>query len=158
MSEGSDAMDEVMEEVKKILEKLKSPESLKELGTKVIDMVRNRTRLGYGCSKDGKKEKLDALSDPYVKQRRNRKKKGTLSSLTSPAKSNLTLTGDMLKNMDYKVDKEQLVIEFSDEFSTNKATWNTDKERPFMNLTEQETKRVTELIKDEVAKLVKSIK
>lgn len=147
----------ITERVQAIIDKIKSKEFLEELGEDVVAMVKKRTRLGYGCSEDGDKERLEPLSPSYVKTRKNRKKTGHLSEATSPAKSNLTLTGEMLDSLESSANNEgELFIELSDDFSRRKAEWVTEKGRPFMGLTKQEEKRVRDLIKAEIAKLVKS--
>lgn len=68
-----------------------------------IDLIVKRTRLGYGVDKNfGIKSRLKSLSQRY---KEFRKKYPKLASSTSPGKSNLTLTGQMLNSV--KILKEQ---------------------------------------------------
>jgi hypothetical protein len=61
------------------------------------ELIKKRTRLGYGVKKDGgEKSPLKALSKGYKK---TRKDSGKLSSLTSVNKSNLTFTGQLLNSL-----------------------------------------------------------
>lgn len=74
----------------------KNSRQLAELGQIAVDLIVKRTRLGYGVAKNGgKRFKLAALSDAYVKQR----KKDRLSKFARPKKSNLTKTGQMLESV-----------------------------------------------------------
>lgn len=152
-------MKDITIQVQAIIDEIKSKENLDELGKDVVEIIKKRTRLGYGCSEEGNKERLEPLSPSYVKTRKDWKKTGHLSSATSPAKSNLTLTGEMIDSLESSANNEgELFIELSDDFSRRKAIWNSEMGRPFMGLTKQEEKRVTDLIKDKVAKLVKNLK
>jgi len=65
----------------------------------LANLIKKRTRLGYGVKEEGAdKQKLAALSKPYIKIRKDSRKnlRGVLSSETSPSKSNLTFTGQLL--------------------------------------------------------------
>jgi hypothetical protein len=151
---------EVTTDILSILTEIASTEFLDELGKQVVDMVRKRTQLGYG-SKDSIKVKLDALSKPYVASRKRMGKGKTLSGMTSPSKSNLTLTGDMLADMTFNSKTGELQIDFKSDFSKKKAIYNTDGHgncppRPFLDLTEQEIKRVTVIIQAKAIELIKS--
>ena len=75
---ANNPFDKVMSEAQDLLDQLTSKENLSKLGEEAAEMVKVRTRLGYGC-RDGKKEKLNSLSPGYIKQR---KKKPISSSTT----------------------------------------------------------------------------
>lgn len=72
------------------------PRELEPVGRFAVDIIVKRTRLGYGVSRNyGFKEQLKRLSKSYVKYRG----RVSLGELTTPKKSNLTLTGQMLRSM-----------------------------------------------------------
>lgn len=79
------------------ISKAVSPSSLRPVGRFAVDLIVKRTRLGYGVDNNfGIKSRLKPLSQRYQEFR---KKYQALSSTTRPTKSNLTLTGQMLKSM-----------------------------------------------------------
>lgn len=149
---ANNPFDKVMSEAQDLLDQLTSKENLSKLGEEAAEMVKVRTRLGYGC-RDGKKEKLNPLSPGYIKQR----KKKNIPSTTTSTKSNLTLTGEMLDSIIYQVDGKELIIKFSNLDSVKKAEWVTLGDRPFMELTKQEVKRVSDFLSDIVTELAKKI-
>lgn len=70
---------------------------MERLGEFSVDLVVKRTRLGYGVPiQFGTKSKLKPLSRPYKTFRKDYQ---GLSSTTTPSKSNLTLTGQMLASV-----------------------------------------------------------
>ena len=140
--------------IKKLVDKLTDKSNMEKVGEETVKMVRKRTQLGYGSNK-GKKEKLEALSDAYKKQRKRLKKKGKLSKNTSAGKSNLTQSGDMLKDLDFDAKDNEVTIDFASELSKKKAVWVTDGDRPFLALTKQEIKRITKYLQDMADKLIK---
>ena len=78
-----------------LIESIK-PRELEPVAQFAIDIIVKRTRLGYGVSRNyGFKDKLKGLSKNYVKYRG----RVSLADLTTPRKSNLTLTGQMLNSM-----------------------------------------------------------
>ena len=143
------------------LEKLKQFYTSKELANKVADeaikQIRKRTRLGYGVS-NGRRTRLKPLSEDYKKTRR--KMKG-LSRDARPNKSNLTLTGDMLDNMEHKLKKKitSMIITLGADNALNrdKMEWVSE-DRPFMGLTKAELRLLNDLIFEEVKKAMKALK
>lgn len=91
--------------LKKIMDELlrQAEESLNDLGNEAAQLIKKRTRLGYGVSEvGGTKEKLEPLSEPYKKQR-----KGKISGPTTPAKSNLTYSGELLDDLQPSIRMEK---------------------------------------------------
>jgi hypothetical protein len=83
-------------------------EVLGELGLKAVEIVRKRTRLGYGVTKQfGERGKLAPLSPNYVEQRRMFNQ---LAAYTTPKKSNLTRTGQMLESLGVTVKGTTVII------------------------------------------------
>lgn len=96
---ASKLQNDLTKRMKQISDELVKPSNIRklsELGELAVSLIVKRTRLGYGVSKNGgKRFRLAALSDGYVKQR----KKGGLAKYTRPKKSNLTRTGQMLESV-----------------------------------------------------------
>lgn len=136
--------------INKKVDELTNKSGMDEVGEEAVDMVKKRTRLGYGA--DGrKKEKLGKLSEGYQKQRKKKK----LSKSTSPSKSNLTNTGKMLDDLTHTSQDESTTIEFNTQESLKKAEWVTKGGRPFMSLTAQEKKRITKFLQEKADTLGK---
>lgn len=99
-----------------------------------------RTRSGKGVKSPGSNtSKLKALSKPYIVARS--KFKG-LSGETSPATSNLTLTGAMLGSIEAKVKKGELTVSVVGADNVRKAIYVSDA-RPFAYLSKGELTQVT---------------
>lgn len=78
-----------------------------------------------------------------------------LDSTTSPAKSNLTQTGQMLKSIVYHTANGKLTITFGNPQSEQKASY-VSKDRPFMNLAQTEEQMVYAEVDKYIDKLLKS--
>jgi len=92
------------ENIKKELKKATSPSVMRALSEFALNLIVKRSRLGFGVSKNfGEKSKFPNLSDDYIKQRRRFK---GLSFTTSPSKSNITRTGQLLLSMQVTVVKQ----------------------------------------------------
>ena len=101
-----------------------------EIGEEAVKLIKKRTRLGYGVKDHGdKKFKLDKLSDSYQKYRKSNKPKGP----STPKKSNLTYTGDMLDDLVSVDYGDRQSIEFKTSESEEKAEY-VSKKRPFNHL------------------------
>ena len=124
----------------KTLEKLRKhfatikPEIFDYLLQEIPETIRRRTATGKGVS-EKKLKALKKLSPRYVKFR---KTYPNLSTETTPKKSNLTLTGDMLSKMRGSRVGTVLTFFFADKFSNDKARWNREKGRNFFELAESE--------------------
>jgi hypothetical protein len=91
------ALNGVIKRINAALVESIKPRELEPVGRFAIDIIVKRTRLGYGVSRNyGFKESLRKLSSKYIKRRQ----RISLGELTTPKKSNLTLTGQMLRSMD----------------------------------------------------------
>lgn len=149
-----------MKKMLEIRKKLLNKKTMEDIGEKASDMVRERTRLGYGIKEPGsdKQKKLTALSRGY----KNQRKRNPPTGPSTPAKSNLTYTGKMLDDIDYKVkgeDKDGRSIEIGiyDEESAEKAEWVTtnDPKRAFMGLTKAQIKELKVWMGKNYKKLIK---
>ncbi len=80
---------------------------MKALGLEAIKLILRNTRLGYGVDNAGNKFKLKKHADSY---KVFRKKFGFLDSTTKPSKSNLTLTGQLLRSIKVLTTKRLSVV------------------------------------------------
>ena len=69
----------------------------RKLGDMLSQRILKRTRLGYGVTTAGAQERLAGISDTYKVVRREYADR--LSDATTPNRSNLTATGQMLDSM-----------------------------------------------------------
>lgn len=125
---------------------------LDELGQKMVKTIRTRVRLGYGLSEDGKvKEKFAPLMPSTIIKRKKMMAAGLLFNGAKPARSHLTMTGDMMDQLIYSKDKSALTILFNTQFADDKARWAHEGSRnrmprPFMFLTDLELKEANRII------------
>lgn len=74
----------------------KSPQFLDPIAVIAADLIRKRTRLGYSVAREGAdRQKLAGLSEKYIEFR----KKSRLSQFTTPRRSNLTFSGQLLDSI-----------------------------------------------------------
>lgn len=129
----------------------------RQAGEFVADRIKKRTRLGRGI--DGP---LKPLSEPYKKARKNRRSE--LSEFTSPRKSNLTFTGQMLDAISVlsaTIGKVRVGFygfrkDFDGRSLTNKKVAEyVSKDRPFFGLTEPEERGLKKFIVDRIKKITR---
>ena len=132
----------------------------KELAKSAVDQIRKRTRLGWGV-KNGKKVKLEKLTEKYIKTRK--KHSSNLDKTkTTPKKSNLTATGQLLKAINYKVVGKGIVLLISGsrrteltgsipKLSNNALRDFVEELRPFFELAEFERRK----LEREMKKIIK---
>lgn len=119
----------------------------------MADTVRIRAQLGGSVENTGdKKKSFKRLSPGYVEQRR---KSSKLSSLTTPGKSNVTNTGQMIESIQGKGKQAGFTIAASgsrNDGLTNKQVADFVEEggRPFMNFSNLELKKIARLIEEQL--------
>lgn len=98
------SLGKITDRIKKSLGEAVSRKEMLILGDFTVDLIVKRTRLGYGVSRNmGVKKNLKPLSAKYKLYRKRFK---NLSSRTTPGRSNLTLTNQMLESMDVTKSKD----------------------------------------------------
>lgn len=143
MASSKSQIKSIVTRLNKVLADAANPQIYKYLADFSVKLIVKRTRLGYGV--DGfleQKHRLNPLSMKYVDRR---KKLASLSKNTSPGKSNLTLTNQMLESVRVlKVTNRGATIGPSggrnDSRSSNQdiARFNAEKGRVFLNLSDLE--------------------
>jgi hypothetical protein len=150
--------------LKAVLDKVFAAANMAKWMQETADEIKLRTRMGYGVEKDyATKKKFDGLSPAYIEFRKGEKQSkknpgGELSKATSPTRSNLTYTGQMLDALRGRsAGKYQGEIWLKDERkptkrqtrsfgNNNLAVWNAEKGRNFMAISDLEFKRLNQKI------------
>ncbi len=126
---------------------------MSEVAELAKDMVVNRTSKGFGVnSSNGPKVRLKGISESYKKQRRRLSKQGKLSAETSPQKSNLTKSRQMLSSVDSKASVGQAEVFLNNRKAEEKAKHQAEDGREFMNLSRTELNKITKLIEEKIIK------
>lgn len=120
--------------------------------------IQRRTRQGFGVARDGGAlERLAPLSPAYVKYRRANASR--LSSFTSPGRSNLTFSSELLGSL--SVAKRggawKVVLEGAREDGLTNAQLAryVSRRRPFLNLAKSEIETIAKSARRTFASLVK---
>lgn len=134
------AINAFTKKISQLIQDAASPAVLNSVGLEAVTIIKRRTRLGYGVSGAGEdRQRLKALSPAYIAVR---KRDGSLSEFTSPGRSNLTRTGQMLDSMRViRAQQGKVIIGPTGRRRgggpTNEqvAGYVSDAGRPFLNLT-----------------------
>lgn len=134
---ASDDIKKAMKALKNIQKEVE--DNLIDVGQEAVELIKKRTRLGYGVEDQGKpKTKLKKLSPGYINQRKRNKPTGP----STPAKSNLTYSGDMLDALEAKKKQDNKIeIGFKNSEEEKKAEYVSE-DRPFNNLSKAEIKQL----------------
>lgn len=162
-------MDKIKQLEKKLeleIEKALAPKKMKILAEFGADLIKKRTRLGFGVSRrGGTKERLKPLkSTPkgksYVDQRERDRKKGKLANTTTVKKSNLTRTGQMLDSLSGRAISEgKFEVGFnpknrfdSSDNNAEIAAFVSQKGRPFLEFSKAEIAQIEKEIRDDLVR------
>lgn len=155
------------------IEKAVSASVDQKLANDTAEIIKRRTELGFGVNDNGKQVKLKPLSDSYKAQRRgdiafytdaNGNKRvfrpdrpPKLSSRTTPAKSNVTKTGQMLSSIKGTIKNSSIFINVSGRRNDGSGLSNEEVKdfveaqgRRFLFLTSAEKKQLTRKLKDRI--------
>lgn len=87
-------------DMQKILDEALDKTAMSAIGDELARRIKTRTQLGRGVNKTGGPSvPLARLADSTVDKRRRKRENGDLSELTTPKRSNLTATGQMLDSI-----------------------------------------------------------
>ena len=153
-----------LEEKARQIEKTLQAANFDYLIQEIPEQIQRRTRLGTGVDPASKKNsKLDRLSELYEKRRESFKKKGILASTTTPKKSNLTLTGQMLNAIiGMKESATRFVFTFNPQRDDGKsnldiARWVQENGRNFFRLSSSEVKQFERKIAKTINQAIKNL-
>jgi len=141
------------------LKDAKSKDIYRSLAEELITIIVKRTRLGYGVAANlGPRSKLKALSPKYVDARRKFRR---LDSSTSPKKSNLTRTGQMLRSVQIiSFSKAKVIVGpkgSRDDGKRNEdiAQYNADRGRVFNKLSINDYNQIRRIYRKQFGDLLK---
>ncbi|MFW7381483.1 MAG: hypothetical protein ACOH5I_21925 [Oligoflexus sp.] len=139
-----------------LIEKAITPAFLEKLATTAIEQIKRRARLGYSVASEGANQsKFDSLAESTKAKRKRLKKRGKLSSETSPSKSNLTESGQLLDSLEFRI-KGKAVEVFIGGERNRKVSSYVSKARPWLNLSKAEMTMLLDLIEEAIDKQIKS--
>lgn len=158
----------IMKRLQTSVKEALKPMALQPTGDFAASIIVKRTRLGYGVENQyGSKQKLAPLASSYVKQR---KMFAGLNPLTTPKKSNLTRTGQMLDSVKAIARNGVIYIEPTGTRDDGKknldvAIWNhkgdRKRNRPprvFMNLSQLEFNQTVRFYRKTFTDLLRKLK
>lgn len=163
MSKATQSLKSIFTDLKKKLGQVGNQADLRAVGELSAEIIRERTRRGYGVAKQGGgQSRLKPLAKSTIKKRQYLAKRGLLSGLTSPATSNLTLTAQMLDSLSVvNVTKNTVSIAPRGRRSDSRignakvAEYQIDQGRVFNNLSKNEYKTVVDFYKARIEKIFK---
>lgn len=149
--------------VERSLNELTSQSNLSPIATDLTEIIRRRTRLGYGVEKTGQpKQKLQPLASSTVRSRARKKSHGALSEKTSPKKSNLTETGQMLDSLRGRAINK--LIEIGPTGDRNKKLTAYHQlgnaklpKRRFLNLAREDIRQLTAVMQDRFSIILEKV-
>ena len=128
--------------------------SMRKIADEAADRIRVRTRLGFGVKngvRGGKRVKLKRLTSEQYKKFRKRFR--GLSGQTTPKRSNLTLTGELLDSIISRFRGNKAMLEFKNPERNNTIVeGQADMGRHFFELTDKEVKGLQNQIKRDLIK------
>lgn len=124
---------------------------LREIGNEAREMVKSRTRKGFGVERElGPQTRLAGISESYKKQRKRLQKQGKLSPETTPGKSNMTKTGELLDTLNLRVNKKSVTVSAKGKKNQDKAKYNAKAGRTIFNLSKSENQKIKKLINQKI--------
>lgn len=107
MSKATNDLKSILNKLSKTVQESVNRIAMQKVGDFAALLIVKRTRLGYGVEDNfNEKKKLAGLSLNYIKTR----KKNGVDGTTSPKKSNLTKSGQMLRSVKAKYKSKGVVI------------------------------------------------
>ena len=138
-------------QIKAVIEGLIKKSTMQEIADLSKNLVVQRTGKGFGVNTpEGKKVKLKGISESYKKERKRLRKQGKLSGDTTPQKSNLTKSKQMLDSVDAKASTAKATVFLNNPQAKNKAEYQSAQGRAFMNLSKAEVEKIKKLIEKKI--------
>lgn len=122
-----------------------------KVGEETKKMIVERTIKGIGADK-GKQKRFKKLKKNTIKQRKKTKAEGNMSPLTTPRKSNMIETGELLNSITLKADSKGFEIFPKGKENQAKAEGNQDLGRKIFDTTVRETNKIKEMFEEEILK------
>lgn len=138
-------------QLERVLKDITDKQILKQLGEFIVEMLVDRVRgQGQGVKQeDGNRTDLSPLSPGYIRQRARDR---SLHPETSPERSNLTRTGEMLDSLRYRIKDGRVEIYVAGGNKVvNKAIY-TNESRPWVNLGRAEKTLILKMVEELISK------
>lgn len=133
------------------LREVLNKETFNEIGALTSEQIKTRTRLGKGVEQnEGPFKPLKPLSPATQNIRQAKKKSGKLSALTTPKRSNLTETGELLDSIKYESKDTEVRIYIEGSNNQKKAIDQVGQGRKFMNLSKTEIREVIKYLQKKI--------
>lgn len=133
------------------LREVLSKDTFNDIGKMTSEQIKTRTRLGKGVPEsEGSFQALKPLADSTVGIRKDKKKAGKLSALTTPNKSNLTETGELLDSLKYQSTNTEVRIYIEGQQNQKKANDQVAQGRKFMNLSKTEVREIIKYLQKKI--------
>ena len=154
------------EDLERAIDELSSAKTLTPIAKQTAEIIRRRTRLGQGVEETGaKKSPLAPLAASTKASRKKKSKQGKLSDKTSPNKSNLTESGEMLDSIAGRAMNR--LIEISPTGARNKklaayhqlgrSSPSAMPARKFLNLSAEDIRQLTAVMQDEFTNILNRV-
>lgn len=152
--------------VEKSLQELTSNKTLDLISKKTAEIITRRTRLGSGVEETGaRKTPLAKLASSTKKSRSYKRSRGQLSDKTSPNKSNLTETGEMLDSIKGRAINRMIEISPTGQRNKRLAAYHQlgrtsptiMPSRKFLNLSFEDIRQLTAAMQDEFTKILNRV-
>jgi hypothetical protein len=135
-----------------------------EFFEKMPDVIRERTRNGYGITGDnGKIVSLPDLAESTIMRREYLERKGELSNETTPFLSNFTESGTTLDALKFKKEGKKYVLSFDNRRKRKGKTpeqiknYGEEKGFKFFGLAKSEREQLMKNVSEKLEKAVKKI-
>lgn len=164
MAKASKQFKRFQDALESVIKELSGRKSLNKIGKLGVKLIRTRTKLGKGVDRTGGTARaLKPLKRSYIEQRKRDRAKGKLHRSTSPSKSNLTRTDQMLNSLDFQIRGNSIDIEPSDDRRSDSDLTNQEvadfvesQGRKFLNLSGNEIKQIIQSVRKDLIRLVKT--
>lgn len=153
--------DRVLKELEKAIRDSIKSETLLKIAKDLPERIKVRTRLGYGVDETGgPRQKLKDTKASTKRRKEYKKRAGDLSDQTTPKRSNLTDTGELLDSLVAESPKDgELTIKSKGARNEKVARYVTEGGRPFLNLSKPELRAFLDAFgKELIARIEKALK
>ena len=153
-------------DLKDFIDTIVTEQMMNEFGLFMRDIIYKRVKSGKGLTEnkvgvgDNSLKKLNELSEPYIKYRKKQK----LGPLASPARSNLTFTGELLEAIVVKAIAKNVNVEIDDRGHSRfregvraLALKVAKDGRPFFGLSDSEVKILDNFVNRKIRERIRSL-
>lgn len=128
----------------------------KQLGDTMKALIFRRSKAGKQVGRGRSEIDLPKLKSSYVEQRVRLQQSGKLSSSTSPGKSNVTKTGEMLEDLNVDITNTGAIVNLGNTESEEKMRQLEN--RRIMDATKKDIVLLTKLVERSIVSALKNFK